>query len=134
MTRNPGVVVQVIARSSKLWSEEADKAALRERTSFVAGDFFKSGALHVCLRQRLTMSALPASLKTCRSLTGACALRFSVASVQPLSSWLRCHVCDRCACLMQLSTCKCVQTVDRLNLINCKRAGSSAFYSRHIID
>ena len=58
--------MQVIDRSRKLWSEEADKAALRERTSFVAGDFFKSGALRACLRQRLIMSALPASAKTRR--------------------------------------------------------------------
>lgn len=48
------MVKQVVARSSKLWSEEADKAALRQRTTFVGGDFFKSGVLLVCLRQRHT--------------------------------------------------------------------------------
>ena len=42
-----GVVMQVIAWSGRLWNEEADKAALRERVTFVGGDFFKSGALLV---------------------------------------------------------------------------------------
>ena len=46
------MAVQVIARSSKLWSEEADKAALRERVTFVGGDFFRSGVLHSCLRPK----------------------------------------------------------------------------------
>ncbi len=36
---------QVIARSRQVWSKEADKADLRSRTAFVAGDFFRSGAL-----------------------------------------------------------------------------------------
>ena len=84
--------MQVIDRSRKLWSEEADKAALRERTSFVAGDFFKSGAMRVCLRQRLMISALPASSRTCRLLKWASEMLFLVASVQPLSNWLRCLV------------------------------------------
>ena len=44
--------MQVIDGSSKLWSEEPDKAALRKRTSFIAGDFFKSGALRVCFAFR----------------------------------------------------------------------------------
>ena len=56
----PGVAMQVVARSSKLWSEEADKAALRERTTFVGGDFFKSGELRVCSGSEKHMPALPA--------------------------------------------------------------------------
>ena len=60
----PGMAMQVVARSSKLWSEDADKAALCERTTFVEGNFFKSGALFVvCLVQKGTICALPACQK-----------------------------------------------------------------------
>ncbi|KAK9822171.1 hypothetical protein WJX81_004798 [Elliptochloris bilobata] len=43
-----GVLVdqpEVIAISRKMWSEEADKAELNKRVSFVEGDFFKSETL-----------------------------------------------------------------------------------------
>ena len=43
------MAMQVVARSSKLWSEDADKAALHKRTTFVGGDFFNSGVLLVGL-------------------------------------------------------------------------------------
>ena len=37
--------VQVIARAIKLWEEEAKKASVARRTTFMSGDFFKAGGL-----------------------------------------------------------------------------------------
>ena len=126
--------MQVIDRSRKLWSEEADKAALRERTSFVAGDFFKSGVLYVCWSLRFMISALPASLQTCFTDGGTyLALPGCLCAALVKLAALPC-VSHQCVCLMQLSTCRCALTGYRLYLVNlsCLSARSSAFYSKHI--
>lgn len=135
VTRIPGVAMQVIDRSRKLWSEEADKAALRERTSFVAGDFFKGGALRICVRQAYAVCAASRTQDmqvTDGSMCFALPGRLSAALVKLAA--LPCAR-DRRVCLVQFSTCKCVLTDYRLILINLFRqcARSSPFYSKHIM-
>jgi hypothetical protein len=41
-------VCQVITRAQELWKEEARKAALLDRLSFQAGDFFDPGERSCC--------------------------------------------------------------------------------------
>ena len=76
------MATQVVARSSKLWSEDADKAALHKRTTFVGGDFFNSGVLFVvCLVQNGTRVCATSLPKTCSTLAQICA------------SFLKAHLC-----------------------------------------